>query len=388
MPKPTSNQIINKSGVAGSTITDALETLRTAGSFGDMSKLVYDVNNNGKVDVAEVAEKVEWIDVDNKPFAFPPSAHPHPDATTSDSGFLSASDKSKLDGIVSGATANDTDANLKNRANHTGTQNISTVTNLQTTLDAKQATLVSGTNIKTINGNSVLGSGDLVISGGGGGGVTDHGALTGLADDDHTQYHTDARGDARYSLLGHTHSNATTSVAGFMSAADKTKLDGVAAGATANSSNATLLNRANHTGTQAQSTVTNLTTDLAAKQATLVSGTNIKTINGSSILGSGNLSIAGGAGLAFTEVTATSRSVAVNEDCYMTNAAATTLTAPATPNPGDRWGWAVCNGRVDNVINWNGAKHENNSDSTMTITAAYAAGQCVYVNATYGWKIL
>lgn len=29
-------------------------------------------------------------------------------------------------------------------------------------------------------------------------GVTDHGALTGLADDDHTQYHTDARGDARY----------------------------------------------------------------------------------------------------------------------------------------------------------------------------------------------
>ena len=33
---------------------------------------------------------------------------------------------------------------------------------------------------------------------GGGGGVTDHGALTGLADDDHTQYHTDARGDVRY----------------------------------------------------------------------------------------------------------------------------------------------------------------------------------------------
>ncbi len=38
-----------------------------------------------------------------------------------------------------------------------------------------------------------------------GGGVTDHGALTGLADDDHTQYHTDARGDARYSLLDHDH---------------------------------------------------------------------------------------------------------------------------------------------------------------------------------------
>lgn len=33
------------------------------------------------------------------------------------------------------------------------------------------------------------------------GGVTDHGALTGLADDDHTQYHNDARGDARYALI-------------------------------------------------------------------------------------------------------------------------------------------------------------------------------------------
>ncbi|MER2558351.1 MAG: hypothetical protein ABTQ93_12865 [Candidatus Competibacter denitrificans] len=29
-------------------------------------------------------------------------------------------------------------------------------------------------------------------------GVVDHGALTGLGDDDHPQYHTDARGDARY----------------------------------------------------------------------------------------------------------------------------------------------------------------------------------------------
>ena len=43
---------------------------------------------------------------------------------------------------------------------------ISTAT--QTALNSKQATLVSGTNIKTINGSSVLGSGDLTISGGGG----------------------------------------------------------------------------------------------------------------------------------------------------------------------------------------------------------------------------
>jgi hypothetical protein len=38
-----------------------------------------------------------------------------------------------------------------------------------TSLDNKQDTLISATNIKTVNGNSLLGSGDLVISGGGGG---------------------------------------------------------------------------------------------------------------------------------------------------------------------------------------------------------------------------
>jgi hypothetical protein len=48
--------------------------------------------------------------------------------------------------------------------------------------------------------------------------------------------------------------------ASLMLPADKTKLDGVATGATANSSDATLLNRANHTGTQSAGTITGLAT--------------------------------------------------------------------------------------------------------------------------------
>jgi hypothetical protein len=52
-----------------------------------------------------------------------------------------------------------------------------------------------------------------------------------------------------------------------MLATERTKLTGVATAATANSADATLLARANHTGSQAQSTVTNLVTDLAAKAA-------------------------------------------------------------------------------------------------------------------------
>lgn len=60
-------------------------------------------------------------------------------ATTAASATaLSAgADRTKLDGIAAGATVNSTDAALRDRATHTGAQAISTVTNLQTTLDAK-----------------------------------------------------------------------------------------------------------------------------------------------------------------------------------------------------------------------------------------------------------
>lgn len=58
----------------------------------------------------------------------------------------------------------------------------------------------------------------------------------------------------------------TATTAAFTTA-QETKLAGIATGATANSPDATLLARANHTGTQAQSTIVNLVTDLAAKAA-------------------------------------------------------------------------------------------------------------------------
>ena len=68
-------------------------------------------------------------------------------------------------------------------------------------------------------------------------------------------------------------SAATTSAAGSMSSADKTKLDGIASGATANSSDATLLNRANHTGTQAANTITGLATVATSGAYADLSGT-------------------------------------------------------------------------------------------------------------------
>ena len=106
--------------------------------------------------------------------------------------------------------------------NITGT--LSNQTDLQSALDAKQETLVSGTNIKTINGLSVLGSGDLAIA-------IEWGDITG-----------------------------------------------------------TLSNQ------------TDLQSELDDKQDTLVSATNIKTINGTSILGSGDLAVGGGGGAPATQI--------------------------------------------------------------------------------------
>ena len=48
------------------------------------------------------------------------------------------------------------------------------------------------------------------------------------------------------------------------SATEKTKLAGIASGATANSSDATLLARANHTGTQTASTISDFNTEVAS----------------------------------------------------------------------------------------------------------------------------
>ena len=52
-------------------------------------------------------------------------------------------------------------AQLRARSSHTGTQAISTVEGLQSALDGKQTALVSGTNIKTVGGQSLLGSGNV-----------------------------------------------------------------------------------------------------------------------------------------------------------------------------------------------------------------------------------
>lgn len=75
------------------------------------------------------------------------------EASTSSSGLMSASDKAKLDTVSAGATATQTDAYLLDRANHTGTQTLSTISNAGTA-----ATYHVGTDPNQVPRNSDLGS--------------------------------------------------------------------------------------------------------------------------------------------------------------------------------------------------------------------------------------
>lgn len=98
----------------------------------------------------------------------------HSAATTSAAGFMSASDKLKLDEIETGATQNASDLHLTNRANHYGTQAISTVSGLQTVLDDLAADIAgagsgtvtsvgvtSGNPVFTVTGSPVTSSGTI-----------------------------------------------------------------------------------------------------------------------------------------------------------------------------------------------------------------------------------
>lgn len=103
--------------------------------------------------------------------------------------------------------------------------------------------------------------------------VSNHVALA----DPHPQYLMPAEGDAAYAPITHVgaggaaHALAVAAGAdGFMSGADKAKLDGVAAGATANSTDAQLRDRATHTGTQLASTISDFA---AAAQFSVVVAT-------------------------------------------------------------------------------------------------------------------
>lgn len=144
-------------------------------------------------------------------------------------------------------------------------------------------------------------------------------ALDLKADDGHTHPQSDVTGLVVALAGKQPITTVLTNTTASYTTAEQSKLAGIAAGATVNSSDATLLNRANHTGTQLASTISDFSSSadarvvagITGKQDTLVSGTNIKTVNSTSLLGSGNIVISGGGG-ASTQVTLTVSPTAIN----------------------------------------------------------------------------
>jgi hypothetical protein len=330
---------------------------------------------------------------------------------TAGNKILTSAERTKLAGVATGATANSSDSALRDRTTHTGEQAISTVTNLQNTLNlkleaasianfetttqlnsrdtanrnrtnhsgsqlastisdfattvlatvltglslatssvisatdtvlvaigklqaqitslgsSKQDTLVSNTNIKTINGATVLGSGDITVGvSAAWGGIT--GTLSTQTDlqsalnakensitaGTTSQYY---RGDKTFQTLdktavglGNVANTDTTTTANITDSSNKRFITDTQQTVLSNTSGTNTGDNATNTtsntyadGKVADSITDGVTTSapsqnavfdaLANKQATLVSGTSIKTINSQSLLGSGNITVTG-----------------------------------------------------------------------------------------------
>jgi hypothetical protein len=160
----------------------------------------------------------------------------------------------------------------------------------QSALNAKQDTLVSGTNIKTVNGTSVLGSGNIAISS-----AVAWGGVTGtLSNQTDLQTALDGKVDENTAITGATKTKITYDAKGLVTAgADATTADIASSTDKRYVTDAQLVVVGNTSGTNTGDNATNSQySGLAtSKQDALVSGTNIKTINSTSLLGSGNVAV-------------------------------------------------------------------------------------------------
>lgn len=205
-------------------------------------------------------------------------------------------------------------------------------------LSSKQDTLVSGTNIKTINGDSILGSGNLVIQSGTSNWDDIQGkpqfaevATSGNYNDlINKPTIPDVSGLATKQEIAdmETKSNAAATYAtkqeipsleGYLTEtvasetyATKQALGNKLDTATYNSEKAGFETKENAAATYQVKGDYATKQEIAGKQDTLVSGTNIKTINGNSVLGAGDITIQAG-GTVDTAMSDTSENAVQNK---------------------------------------------------------------------------
>ena len=207
---------------------------------GDMLTSAYDTNADGKVNAADAADAVPWAGVTGKPATFAPSTHAH--AITDVTGLQTALDSKQASGsyVLTG------DTRLSDARTPTGSAggvlsgtypnpgfavDMATQAELDAVAtakaDAAHAHTAANISDSTAVGRAVLTAVDAEAARAAIGAVTS--STTGTV--------TDVTGTAPITSTGGTApaigiTAATTSAAGSMSAADKTKLDGVASGAT------------------------------------------------------------------------------------------------------------------------------------------------------------
>lgn len=262
----------------------------------DLDQMDADVTaNNAKIsytDAAAVTANTLKVSADG-------SVATHSDVTNAGSGqIITDAERIKLNGIATGATANDTDANLKDRANHTGTQTSATIadftaetesiiadvigntddvsegtTNLYHTtarvdariglakiedLDEVSSTAPAIGQVLKWDGTEWAPAADNSSSGGSGGVVDSVNGISQAA-----------------VVLDADDIDDTSTAHKFTTASDITKLAGIATGATANDTDVNLKNRDNHTGQQLASTIS----DFGSASAAVIVATNLQALN-------------------------------------------------------------------------------------------------------------
>ncbi len=162
----------------------------------------------------------------------------HTPASTVSAGFMSASDKSKLNGIANGATntplSNTAPVDITKSAASAGVStkaarqdhkhNISTASAVSLTTTSVNSEGTATSLARSDHTHAITTGTPSTIST-----ANSEGVATSFARSDHIHSHGDQLG-------GTLHADVTTSISGFMSASDKTKLDGIQANATNNSS--------------------------------------------------------------------------------------------------------------------------------------------------------
>ena len=116
----------------------------TQEQFAELIDSFWHLEEDGEAPSGPPAGQIDLEDVEGLQAALEGKAdsdHSHDAATPSAAGFMSAADKSKLNAIAAGATANSSDVHLLSRQNHTGEQAIATITGLQAALNALSTSL-------------------------------------------------------------------------------------------------------------------------------------------------------------------------------------------------------------------------------------------------------